>query len=264
MVTVALAQLAQESPGPRPTSAAHAVARIADAAEAGADLVVLPELWRTGPFELQTTLGYAEPVMAPDPHATVATMSALAVEHGVWLHAGSVLEYDHDHIYNTSLLFNPDGDLVATYRKHYLFGFDSGEAALLTAGDDVVVVPTPLGPTGLATCYDLRFGEHFRALLDAGAESVLISAGWPSARLAHWDLLLRARAIENQTLMIGCNAAGESGDVPLGGGSLVVNAWGEELGLAGGGDELLLVDVDPAQTAATRAAFPVLRDRRRA
>ncbi len=92
------------------------------------------------------------------------------------------------------MVFGPDGGVLATYRKIHLFGFDTGEAVTLSAGSDIVTVQTPLGTTGLATCYDLRFPEMFRALTDVGATAVLIPTGWPEARIGHWDLLTAARA----------------------------------------------------------------------
>lgn len=263
MVTVALIQVdltTSDAARPRPLQPVEALIR--DAAADGAEFIVLPELWRTGPFELESTVGAAEPITGP----TAVAMSDLAAELGVWLHAGSILESDGApaaaRLFNTSLLFDPAGELIATYRKRHLFGFDSGEAALLDAGDDVVVVDTPLGPTGLATCYDLRFPEHFRTLLDVGAESIVLTSGWPDVRIGHWRTLTRARAIENQVNLLACNATGLSGTVPLGGSSAVIDPWGAVTAEAGPGATTLLTQVDPTAPARTRAEFPVLRDRR--
>ena len=150
---------------------------------------------------------------------------------------------------------------MASYRKRHLFGFDSGEAALIDAGDEVVVVDTPIGPTGLATCYDLRFPEHFRALVEAGAEAIIVSSGWPEVRISHWQVLCRARAIENQVNLLACNAAGVSGAVPLGGRSNVLDPWGDVLAEAARSRR-------PWSPTSTRQPgphpreFPVLRDRR--
>lgn len=231
----------------------------------GAELVILPELWRTGPFELESTLELAEPADGP----TANAMSELAAETGVWLHAGTILTTstaptspDGTHTHNTAYLFDPSGALAASYQKRHLFGFDTGEAALINSGDDIVVVDTPLGRTGLATCYDLRFPEHFRALTDAGAESILLSSGWPARRIGHWDILTAARAIENQVNLIACNAAGASGDVGLGGHSVIHDPWGKTLVATGSAESIVVCDVDPGSPAATRAEFPVLRDRR--
>lgn len=260
MVTVALAQLElrprAEGALSRPLSLGTSA--VAAAAEQGAQFVVLPELWPTGPFELETTLDAAQPLGGE----FTTTMAKAARDNALWVHAGSFLERTPDgRLFNTSLLFDDAGELVATYRKRYLFGFDEGEATLIDAGDEVVVVDTPLGPTGLATCYDLRFGEHFRELIDAGAHAVVIASGWPVRRIRHWDVLAASRAIENQIWIVATNSAGISRDVPLGGHSCVVDPWGVEVA-ADDKPGLLLAEVDPGMPARTRAEFPVLRDRR--
>lgn len=254
---VALIQLDLASDAGRPTPLGPAEEEVRDAVRSGAEFVILPELWRTGPFELETTVDLAEPLTGP----TVTAMANLARESGVWLHAGSVLT-STPALHNTALLFDPTGALVATYRKRHLFGFDIGEAALIDSGDEVVVVDTPLGRTGLATCYDLRFPEHFRALLDAGAETVLLTSGWPERRISHWDLLTTARAVENQMNLIACNGSGRSGDVIVGGRSVIHDPWGRTLLQLGDEPGTGMADVDPEAPSRTRAEFPVLRDRR--
>jgi predicted amidohydrolase len=264
MLRVAMIQLDLGEYPARPYPIEPVAAAVRAAVADGAELVILPELWRTGPFELEGTLGMAEPAEGP----TANAMSALAADTGVWLHAGTILTRSasptpgHATTHNTAYLFDPAGNLTATYQKRHLFGFDTGEAALINSGDDVVVVDTPLGPTGLATCYDLRFPEHFRTLIDAGAESILLSSGWPARRIGHWDVLACARAIENQVNLIACNATGRSGDVDLGGHSVIYDPWGRVLAQAGGAAEVVICDVDPGAPTETRAEFPVLRDRR--
>lgn len=225
---------------------------------AGDDLVVLPELWPLGGFSYQAWSTGAEPLDGP----TAETMSAAARAAGVWLHAGSVVERDPDGpIYNTSLLFDPSGELRHTYRKIHRFGFDSGEAVAMGAGREIVTAPIGHGTLGLATCYDLRFPELFRALLDAGAEILVVPAAWPARRAAHWTLLARARAVEEQAFVLACNTAGTHGGVEQAGRSLVVDPWGEVLAEAGAEEEVLTVEFDPAAVAKARADFPVLRDR---
>ncbi|MDI1290355.1 MAG: carbon-nitrogen family hydrolase, partial [bacterium] len=162
--------------------------------------------------------------------------------------------------YNTSMLFDPEGRLVVTYRKIHLFGFEGGETTLMSSGDELVVVDTPLGPTGLATCYDLRFPEFFRALTEGGATAVLLSSGWPTPRLEHWDVLTRARAIENQVWFIACNEVGTQPGIDLGGHSVVVDPQGAVVAQAGTEQEVLIVDVDPESSSSWREQFPVLKD----
>ncbi len=225
----------------------------------GADLVVLPELWPAGGFEYEHWQQRAEPLDGP----TAAALSAAARDLGCWVHGGSILERtDQGQLHNTSLLFAPDGSLAATYRKIHLFGFDTGEPELLTAGTQVVTANTDLGIIGLATCYDLRFPELFRALTDAGAELILVPAAWPQRRISHWSVLLRARAIENQAVVVGCNTVGQQGRVVLGGRSAIVDARGEVVAEAGTDPEVITADLDLGETRRWRAEFPVLRDRR--
>ncbi|MYZ40065.1 nitrilase-related carbon-nitrogen hydrolase, partial [Streptomyces sp. MnatMP-M17] len=165
-----------------------------------AELVVLPELWPVGAFAYESFAQEAEAVDGP----TFEAMSKAASDAGVWLHAGSFVERDAEGaLYNTSLVLSPAGELVRTYRKIHRFGFDKGEATLMSAGEELVTVPLTLAggeatTLGLATCYDLRFPELFRGLVDAGARLLVVPAGWPARRRAHWTLLAQARAVGNQ------------------------------------------------------------------
>lgn len=226
--------------------------------QAGADLVVLPELWTTGAFAFDEFDGAAEPLEGP----TYEAMAKAASDAGVWLHAGSVPERAPDGtLYNTSLVFSPAGDLAAAYRKIHRFGFDKGEAVLMGAGRDLVTVRLPGTTLGVATCYDLRFPELFRALVDAGAETLVVPAGWPERRRSHWMLLARARAVENQAFVLACGTAGTHAGVPQAGHSIVVDPWGEVLAEAGPDEEVLTVEFDPAKVTQTREQFPALKDR---
>ncbi|MER7894719.1 carbon-nitrogen family hydrolase [Streptomyces sp. NPDC096046] len=226
--------------------------------QAGADLVVLPELWTTGAFAYEEFGREAEPLEGP----TYEAMAKAASDAGVWLHAGSIPERDPDGpLYNTSLVFSPSGDLAAVYRKIHRFGFDQGEAVLMGAGAELVTVRLPATTLGLSTCYDLRFPELYRGLVDAGAETLVVSAGWPERRRSHWTLLARARAVENQSFVLACATAGTHAGVPQAGHSIVVDPWGEVLAEAGAGEEVLTVEFDPGKVATTRERFPALKDR---
>jgi predicted amidohydrolase len=185
-------------------------------------------------------------------------MSDAARAAGATLHAGSMVERDGDRIFNTSLLFGPDGTLLHTYRKVHLFGYGSREQELLTPGEAVA----GHGTLALSTCYDLRFPELFRAQVDAGSQLFLVAAAWPAARLAHWQLLLRSRALENQSYLLACNAAGTQGGVALAGRSAVVDPWGEVVAEAGDRAEVLTAHLDPELPARARTEFPALADRR--
>ncbi len=258
--------------------AADRVARVAGLVrdQRGADLVVLPELWAPGGFSYRDWGRRAEPVEGP----TVRAIAAAAIEIGAVVHAGSIIEtvgpdagpeVDRGRtgrgLWNTSVLLGPDGAVLARYRKIHRFGFGEGEPTLLEAGEEVVTValsgtgPEPI-VVGLATCYDLRFPEQFRLLVDAGARLVTVPAAWPARRVEHWRLLGRARAVENQFVVVQCNTAGTHAGVEMGGHSQVVSATGDVLAEAGTGEEVLVVDVDLDRVTAWRSHFPVLADRR--
>ncbi|MFJ3811248.1 nitrilase-related carbon-nitrogen hydrolase [Streptomyces sp. NPDC090073] len=228
-------------------------------AQRGADVVVLPELWATGYFAFDDYASTAEPLDGPLARA----LGKAAAGAGVHLHAGSIVERDADgRLFNTSLLFGPDGTLLHAYRKVHLFGHRSKESALLAPGDTVRALETGVGRVGLAACYDLRFPELFRVLADDGAALLLVAAAWPAERIDHWKLLVRARALENQAWVLACNAAGRQGEVALGGTSLVVDPYGRTVAEAGTGDTVLTAPVDPDEAARARAGFPALADRR--
>jgi predicted amidohydrolase len=251
---------------------AERVGRVGDLVRglAGHDVVLLPELWPMGGFAYRLWQERAEPVNGP----TATAMAGAAREAGVVLHAGSIVERSMfpgpqgRRLWNTSLVFGRDGELLAAYRKIHRFGFGEGEPSLMEAGEDPVVVDLPLGAdgsalrVGLSTCYDLRFPELYRRQLDAGAEVFVVPAAWPVARVAHWDLFTQARAVENQAIVVAANTAGTHAGYRMGGHSCVVLPTGEVLARAGDEEQVLSVEVDPSVVAATRAAFPVLRDRR--
>ncbi|MEU4178631.1 carbon-nitrogen family hydrolase [Streptomyces sp. NPDC026589] len=228
-------------------------------AQRGADLVVLPELWPVGAFAYTAFEAEAEPLEGP----THEVMVKAAVEAGTWLHAGSFVERaDDGTLYNTSLVFSPQGERTAVYRKIHRFGFDKGEAVMMGAGEELVTVALPDTTLGLATCYDLRFPEQFRGLVDAGAETLVVAAGWPERRRSHWTLLAQARAVENQAYVLAVGTAGTHGDIQQAGHSIVVDPWGEVLAQAGADEEVLTVELDPAKVHETREQFPALKDRR--
>ena len=241
-------------------------------AQAGHDLVVLPELWAPGGFSYRLWEDRAEPVDGP----VASVMSAAARDAGVMLHAGSIVERpsrdargsEGKHLWNTSLVFAADGSLAATYRKIHRFGFGQGEPLLMEAGDALSLLDVPDPAAGgsaraaLSTCYDLRFPELYRAQLDAGATLFVIPAAWPAARVRHWTLLAHARAIENQCVVVACNTAGTHAGVEMGGHSQVVLPTGDVVAMAGSHEQVLSVEVDMSVVGDYRTSFPVLRDRR--
>lgn len=246
-------------------------ARVADLVrgQRGHDLVVLPELWSAGGFDYRAWVDREQRI---DGEVSTA-LAGVAREIGAVLHTGSIVERPGDQagpdghgLWNTSVVLGPDGMPCATYRKIHRFGFGQGEPTLMEAGEDIVVVDLPQPAdalrVGLSTCYDLRFPELYRAQLDAGAQAFVIPAAWPAARVEAWRVLLRARAMEDQSYVIGCNTAGTHAGTEMGGRSAVIDPTGEVLAEAGTGQEVLSVELDPDLVRSWRERFPVLADRR--
>ena len=223
----------------------------------GAHLVILPELWSIGYFSFDLYEKGSEPVGGE----TAQRMSAKAKEHGFFLHMGSFVEKENGKLYNTSLLIDPNGKTIARYRKIHLYGYGSKESQLLSRGNEVVVVETELGIIGMCTCYDLRFSELFRSMVDKGAELFLVTSGWPYPRLEHWLMFNRIRAIENTAFLASSNCVGINRGFRFCGHSMVVDPWG--VIVTSGGDEecILQAEIDLKKVETTRKEFPALSDR---
>jgi predicted amidohydrolase len=224
----------------------------------GSDLVLLPELWAHGAWAYDEWEAASEPLDGP----TVESMRSAARDAAVLLHAGSIAERADGALYNTSVLIDASGEIVATYRKIHRFGFGEGEGMLMSAGDDIVTWAGGGAVLGLATCYDLRFPELFRLLVDEGAEMFAVASSWPQRRLAHWRLLAQARAVDNLAYVLACNSRGEHSGVRLAGHTMVVDPWGDIVAEAGDEETVVSVELDPSLVGKTRATFPALRDRR--
>ncbi len=223
----------------------------------GADLIILPEIWNIGFMSFDDYYPQAE-----EPGGeTLAAMQAVARETGAYLHTGSFVEKVGANYHNSSYLLSPQGEILANYHKIHLFGFNSKETQLLSPGREVTVVKTPLGTFGLATCFDLRFPELFRRMVDLGTEIFLVCSAWPYPRLEHWLIFNRARAIENQCLLVSANSVGPNRGTTLAGHSMITDPWGAVV--VGGGDEevILKTEVDTKQVKDARNRFPGLSGR---
>jgi len=239
---------------------------IAEAAAAGAKLVALPEYFPLIGADDATRLAARE----HDGDGPIQTFLADAArQHGIWLVGGSIPLYARDpgKLLNTCLVFDAAGQAVARYDKIHLFGFRKGdehydEAATIEAGDRVITVDTPLGRIGLAICYDLRFPELFRAMGEVDL-LVLPAAFTETTGRAHWELLLRARAIENQCYLL---ASAQGGRHPTGrlthGNSMIIDPWGEILARMDKGEGVVMAELDPARIAEVRTSLPALRHRK--
>lgn len=223
------------------------------------DLIVLPELWVTGYHDFGGYQRDAEPLEGP----TLRTLRTLAQRADAYVVGGTFLERDGEALHNTAVLLSPNGDLLHTYRKAHLMSYRSREAELLTPGSAVSTVDTELGRIGLAICYDIRFPELFRAMVDQGAEIFVVPAAWPEERIEAWELFLRARASENQAYVIGCNGAGNDRGITLGGRSTVIDPLGRCQAVAGAEASILYAHIDVNDLRAQRNRFPALAHRRR-
>jgi predicted amidohydrolase len=258
MSRVALLQVASDAQEPPDVRIDRVLGLLADTLP-DADIAVLPELWISGAFALDVARDVAAPLDSP----VIDRICTLAADASTWVHAGSYSERLPDgRTFNTAVLIGPEGEVVATYRKRHLFGFATGERTLMSEGDGLVVVKTPLGTTGLATCYDLRFPEMFRGLVDSGADTFLLCSGWPTPRIEHWRVLAQARAIEDLAWLVACNGVGSHAGITLGGHSIVVDPKGAIIAEADDRETVLFADVDPDRAIKWRTEFPVLDDRR--
>jgi len=254
-LTIALAQMTVTRGEPHVNLGAASFA-IRDAAERGAELVLLPELWSTG-YDLARCNAHARITRTE----VLPALGALARELGVFV-AGSVLIDDGDErVFNSMLVIGPAGVIVSRYDKVHLFGL-MAEDHYLTPGCELSTLSLPTWEVGLAICYDLRFPELFLSYAMAGASLVLIPAEWPAVRHEHWRTLVRARAIENGYFVAACNCAGTSGPTLFGGHSMLVDPWGMVVCEGGQDDTLLIATIDGARVRAARNTIPALADRR--
>ncbi len=221
------------------------------------DLIMLPEVWGCGFFNFSDYTSCAEDQKGQ----TYSRMSHWAKELGCMIHSGSFIEYQNGKFYNTSLLFDKTGHLLAEYRKIHLFGYESEEQKLLTRGEQTTVVNTEFGNIGMATCYDLRFPEQFRQMAENNADIFLITSAWPMQRLNHWRLFNQVRALENQSFLVSCNCGFEQEGSHFAGHSMCVSPMGEILYEAGEEPTVLKMYIDLTQIKRYREEFPALLDR---
>lgn len=221
------------------------------------DLILLPEVWPCGFFSFDR---YREDSETLDGFV-VDAFKDMARKRKCHIFMGSMIENDGGHLYNTSIFLNPDGDIVARYRKIHLFGYQSREAEILTPGKEVAVADTPWGISGFSTCYDLRFPELFRLMVDREATFFLVASAWPHIRLEAWRLFNQCRAHENLAFLISCNCAGANQGTKYAGHSMVVDPLGRVVAEGGEEEQIVTVKINPEMVDTVRRDFPALRDR---
>ena len=248
-----------------PDSLARAEGMVRQAAEAGAKLALLPEMFCC-PYQTQNFPVYAQ----PQDGEVCRALSRMAKDHGLYL-GGSMPESDQEgRVYNTAYVFAPDGSLAAKHRKAHLFdvavegGISFRESDTLSPGDGVTTFSPPWGVMGLCVCFDFRFPELVRLMADRGAVAILVPAAFNmTTGPAHWEVLFRARAIDNQLFTLGAAPARDPGSGYTSyGNSMAVSPWGEVLGRLDEREGLLLVDIDPGETGKVRREMPLHFGRR--
>lgn len=234
-------------------NAVEAFRHLEDAASAGARLCVLPELWSSG-FDLMRTREHAK--STPD---ILFQIRSFAASHKIVV-VGSLPERVGGAVYNTVYVVNANGVVTGEYRKAHLFT-PSGEHLGFRAGRSSRAIPTDVGVIGPLLCYDLRFPELARKLVLDGADILCVCAQWPVERIAHWNTLLPARALENQCPLVASNGVGPAGTINLGGGSAIFSCEGRRIAGSDDAEGVVLGRIDPAETEDFRRRIPCLFER---
>lgn len=239
---------------------------IQQAVTGGAKLVILPEMFNC-PYEAVNFPKYAE----AEGGSTWRQLSELARRHSIYLVGGSIPEKDQEgKVYNTSYIFNPDGEQVGKHRKMHLFDIDIEggqtfkESDTLTPGEQVTVVDTPFGKMGVMICYDLRFPELARLMVQQGARLIIVPGAFNmTTGPAHWEILFRTRALDNQVYAIGvAPARDEKSSYVSYANSLIVNPWGQVIQRLGAEEGVQIQELDLTEIEKVRKELPLLQHRR--
>jgi predicted amidohydrolase len=226
------------------------------AAKENADIIVLPEMWNISFYpdnvrQLADTEGVR----------TKAFLSRLAKKLQVNIVGGSVADYREGNVYNTTYIVNREGELVASYDKAHLFT-PGKEDTVFTPGDRINAFMLDDIPMASIICYDLRFCEWVRMAALTGAQMIFVPAAWPNPRCSHWQILNRARAIENQCFVTAVNSCGDAGHLHFSGHSMIIDPWGEVLAQGQDTAQIITADVDFSDVAKIRNKINAFKDRR--
>lgn len=224
--------------------------------EQSPDVVVLPELWNTG---------FVPKIAADLAHGQrerlCPWMAELAMRHNIVLVGGSIANELHGRVYNTSFVFDAEGVILAEYNKVHLFS-PANEHLLFDGGDLLPAFYIGGRRAAVITCYDIRFPELARMAALKGIEVLFVVAAWPYPRQDHWDILLKARAIENQIFVVAANAVGSTGKVTMCGRSVVLDPWGLPLAMAGDEETVLTAELPFMLRDSAKGKINVMADRK--
>ena len=229
---------------------------VEEAARVGTEVIVLPEMWNAG-YALKELDRLAD----VNGERTKETLSRLAKKHQVHIVGGSVATKKNGEFYNTMYVTDLSGRIVSEYDKAHLFKL-MDEHKFMSAGEKANVFTLAGVTCGGIICYDLRFPEWMRTHALKGAEVMFIPAQWPKPRIDHWQLLLQARAIENQCYIVAVNRVGEDPNNEFNGHSMVIAPWGELLLSGESGKGIFYTELDFEEVKRVRKAIPVFEDRR--
>jgi omega-amidase len=248
---------------------------ISTAAQRGADLIVLPECWNC-PYDVKQFNNYAEEVpkrasdLDPEQHQTTYAMSQAASRAKRHLVAGSIPERLGANLYNTCVTFSPDGEIIGIHRKIHLFDIDVPgkisfrESETLSPGSSVTVMDTPLCRIGVGICYDIRFPELSMVMRSQGCELLLFPGAFNMVTgPAHWELLQRARAVDNQCYVCTVSPArNPNSGYQAWGHSTATNPWGEVIATTGHENDIVIAEIDLNKVGEVRDSIPVGKQKR--
>jgi predicted amidohydrolase len=239
---------------------------ISESANQNADFIVLPEMFNC-PYSNDKFIEYGEEEKGSP---TLNRISSLAKGNNVYVLAGSIPERENDKLYNTSYLFDRNGRIIAKHRKMHLFDIDVKdkitfkESDVLTAGNEVTIAETEFGKIGIGICYDVRFPELARLMVEEGALVLFYPGAFNlTTGPAHWELLFRSRALDNQAFCVGvAPALNEDASYNSYGHSIIASPWGEIISQADENESLIIAEIDLCEIKKIREELPLLKNKR--
>ena len=244
----------------------NATSMINESISKNADFIILPEMFNC-PYSNDKFIEYAEEDFNSQ---TLGKISSLAKKNNRYILAGSIPEKEEDKLYNTSYLFDRQGNIIAKHRKMHLFDIDVKgkitfkESDVLTAGDDFTIADTEFGKIGIGICYDVRFPELARIMVENGALMLIYPGAFNmTTGPAHWELLFRSRALDNQVYCVGvAPALNEDASYHSFGHSIIANPWGEIIAEADEKENLIISEIDLDEIKRIREELPLLKNKR--